>query len=132
MGVTRCFSCSRICQAANRSGSTKDFGCRLFFFDELLDELLPLCLLELLFDEEVLLVLFTDLEPVLWSDPSKLLERLFFADPDVRLLDSPLERLLPLASLEMLYAEELLLVLFTDLEPVLWFDISMPSFSFLE
>jgi hypothetical protein len=89
-----------------------------------LDELLPLSLLELLFDEEVLLVLFTELEPVLWFDPSKLLERDFFADPAFRLLDSTLERLLLLSLLQQLIAEEVLLILFTDLEPVLWFDPS--------
>jgi hypothetical protein len=104
---------------------------RLFFadpafrlLDSPLERLLPLSLLEMLYAEEVLMVLFTDLEPVLWSDPSKLLERLFFADPSFRLLDSPLEQLLPLSLLEMLYAEEVLMALFTDLEPVLWFDPS--------
>jgi hypothetical protein len=97
-----------------------------------LDELFPLFLLDVLFDEEGLLVLFTDLEPVLWFDPSKLLERPFFADPAFWLLDSPLEWLLPLPLLELLFAEEVILVLFTDLEPVLWFDPSKPSFSFLE
>jgi hypothetical protein len=100
--------------------------------DSPLERLLPLSLLEMLFAEEVLMVLFTDLEPVLWSDPSKLLERPFFADPAFRLLDSPLEQLLPLSLLKLLYAEEVLMVLFTDLEPVLWFDPSKPSFSCLE